>query len=98
MRCIFLPCLGLLSGLRNVESTVLYCTVLYCTVLYCTELYCTVLYSIVLRCTALYCAGLLAGLRDVERYINTVMAPALPRHLGPVSLVTLAPAQLEAVR
>ena len=55
--------------------------------------YCTVLY-----CTVLYCLGLLAGLRDVERYINTVMAPALPRHLGPVSLVTLAPAQLEAVR
>ena len=49
-------------------------------------------------CTVLYCLGLLAGLRDVERYINTVMAPALPRHLGPVSLVTLAPAQLEAVR
>ena len=43
-------------------------------------------------------AGLLSGLRDVERYINTVMAPALPRHLGPVSLVTLTPAQLEAVR
>ena len=46
----------------------------------------------------MYCAGLLSGLRDVERYINTVMAPALPRHLGPVTLVTLAPAQLEAVR
>ena len=72
--------------------------VLYCTAQYCTVLYCTVLYCTVLRCTTLYCAGLLSGLRDVERYINTVMAPALPRHLGPVSLVTLAPAQLEAVR
>ena len=57
-----------------------------------------VLYYTALYCTVLYCLGLLSGLRDVERYINTVMAPALPRHLGPVSLVTLAPAQLEAVR